>query len=144
MSPTKNTKSSALIIKISKRDGSVANFDLGKITTAVFKAMNASAEGGEKEAGRVAKLVQKELEFIAKKQNKQADFMPNVEEIQDLTEKHLILSQYPATAKAYILYRERRAEARREHGEVSEQVKELVDASKKYFKNSLGEFVFYR
>ena len=141
MSPTKN---SSLIIQISKRDGSVANFDLDKITKAIFKAMNASGEGSEKEAARVAKLVQKELEFIAKKQTKETVYMPNVEDIQDLTEKHLILSQYPATAKAYILYRERRAEARREHGEVPEHVKELVDKSKEYFKNSLGEFVFYR
>jgi ribonucleoside-triphosphate reductase len=139
MSPAKNT---ALVIKISKRDGSVANFDLDKVIRAIFKAMTACGEGSEKEAGQVARLVAKELEFLAKKQDKK--YVPNVEEIQDLVEKHLILSQYPATAKAYILYRERRAEARREHGEVSEEVKQLVDQSKQYFKNSLGEFVFYR
>ncbi|HEY4484034.1 MAG TPA: ATP cone domain-containing protein [Candidatus Paceibacterota bacterium] len=139
MSPAKNT---ALVIKISKRDGSVANFDLDKVIRAIFKAMTACGEGSEKEAGQVARLVAKELEFLAKKQDKK--YVPNVEEIQDLVEKHLILSQYPATAKAYILYRERRAEARREHGEVSEEVKQLVDQSKQYFKNSLGEFVFFR
>ena len=51
-----------------------------------------------------------------------------------MVEKALILSQFPAVAKAYILYRERRAEARREHGDIPPHVKELVDQSKQYFK----------
>jgi len=137
-----SVKRDSLIKNITKRDGSVANFDLDKIIKAITKAMIQCAEGGEKESQAVAKLVLKELEFVTKKQG--GKYVPNVEEIQDLVEKHLILSQYPATAKSYILYRERRSEARREHGDVPERVKQLVNDSKKYFRNPLGEFVFYR
>jgi len=140
MSPTNLKKS--LVKKVSKRNGSIVNFDLEKVTKAITKAMTVSNEGSDKEADKVAKLVLRELEYVAKKSDKK--YVPNVEEVQDLVEKHLILSQYPAASKSYILYRERRAEARREHGEVPEHVKELVEKSKKYFRNSLGEFVYYR
>ncbi|MBI5005148.1 MAG: ribonucleoside-triphosphate reductase, partial [Candidatus Lloydbacteria bacterium] len=45
---------------------------------------------------------------------------------------------------AYILYRERRTELRRERGmHVSHEVKALAQESKKYFRNTLAEFVFY-
>jgi ribonucleoside-diphosphate reductase alpha chain len=66
-----------------------------------------------------------------------------VEEIQDLVEKELILQKYSSTAKAYILYREKRAEIRKQKGEVPREVKNLVTESKKYFRNQLSEFVYY-
>lgn len=141
MTPAK--KNSIRPIKnISKRDGSVVPFDLEKVSNAIFKSMRATGEGSEKEADKVAKVVLKELNGINK--NFRGHFVPSVEQIQDLVEKELILHKYVATSKAYILYRERRNEVRREKGEVPKKVRELAAQSKKYFKNPLGEFIYYR
>ncbi len=129
------------VSKIKKRDGIVVPFTLDKIIKAVAKAMKASGEGSEKEALTVAKAVEKEL--VKRAKNGAKDYLPSIEEIQDLVEKELILHQFPAVAKAYILYRERRAELRHERGDVPRKVQDLVSEGKKYFRNQLSEFVYY-
>ncbi|MEK7135968.1 MAG: ATP cone domain-containing protein, partial [Patescibacteria group bacterium] len=141
MSPESLQKNS--VKNITKRNGTVVPFTIEKITHAILKAMKATGEGDEAAATKVTGVVVEELgKNAAKLAGK--EYTPGVEEIQDVVEKALILSQFPAVAKAYILYRERRAEARREHGDIPPHVKELVDQSKQYFKNPLGEFVYYR
>src|SRR5680860_605978 len=127
---------------IKKRDGSLVTFDTENIAKAVWKAMKASGEGTEKDALIVAKSVHIELD--KKCANDQDDCTPTVEEIQDLVEKQLILHQFVATSKSYILYREKRTELRLVRGEVPAKVKELANESKKYFQNELSEFVYYR
>jgi ribonucleoside-triphosphate reductase (thioredoxin) len=78
---------------------------------------------------------------IAKKYR---NFLPTVEGIQDTVEKELILGEYVATAKAYILYRERRAKLREQGVSVPEKVRKLAEESRRYFRNNpLSEFVFY-
>jgi ribonucleoside-triphosphate reductase (thioredoxin) len=72
------------------------------------------------------------------------NFVPTVEGIQDSVEKELILSEYVKTAKEYILYRQERAKLREQGITVPPKVRELAQESKKYFKNSLGELVYYR
>ncbi|OHA58490.1 MAG: ribonucleoside-triphosphate reductase [Candidatus Vogelbacteria bacterium RIFOXYD1_FULL_44_32] len=131
------------LVGIMKRNGTILPFDAVKIQNAIWKAMKATGEGDEQAAEKVTATVLAEL---AKNQAKVSgkDYLPGVEEIQDLVEKALILEQFPVVAKAYILYRERRSEARREHGDIPDKVKDFVDRSKQYFKNPLGEFVYYR
>lgn len=51
---------------------------------------------------------------------------------------------FAATAKTYILYRQKRAEERAAGRAVPEHVKQLTDESSTYFRNQLAEFVFYR
>ncbi|MCK5059737.1 MAG: ribonucleoside-triphosphate reductase [Candidatus Pacebacteria bacterium] len=128
---------------IRKRDGEVVKFDVSKIYNAVVRAFSATNEGGEKEAKKISENIFRDLVKI-KKVNKLKEFTPNVEMIQDLVEEELIFQEYAKTAKAYILYREKRAEIRREFGAVPEKVRKLVSASKKYFKNPLSEFIFFR
>lgn len=142
--PTKKdgAKNTETVVKsIQKRDGSIAPFNIDKITNAIYKAMLASDEGSPKEARMVANKVYADAVRITKKYK---NFVPTVEGIQDTIEKELILSEYVKTAKAYILYREERSELRAIGVQVPPHVKKLVDDSKKYFKNSLGEFVYYR
>lgn len=124
---------------IRKRDGRIVPFDQSRITNAVWKAMEASVEGNEREAQSVSDKVVKEL---GKKYP--PDHILGIEEIQDAVETALILFDYPKTAKSYILYRQHRAELREKRKEVPEHVKKLVEESKKYFRNSLSEFVYYR
>lgn len=126
---------------IQKRDGTVVPFDIEKITQAINKAMVASNEGSLKEATLVANKVYSDALRITKKYK---NFIPTVEGIQDTVEKELILSEYVKTAKSYILYREKRSKLRIQGLRIPPKVKKLAEDSKKYFRNSLGEFVYYR
>lgn len=138
---TKAGREEVLVKNIQKRDGTVVKFDLAKIITAIYKAMLQTGEGSEAEAGLVANKVLAELVRITKKFK---NFVPTVEGIQDTVEKELILSEYVKTAKAYILYREKRSKLREKGLHVPERVRKLAAESKKYFRNPLGEFVYYR
>ena len=137
----KVSKKTELIKKVEKRNGEMVPFDIDRITVAIHKAMIAANEGSEEEAEMVANRVLSDLVRISKKH---PSFIPTVEGIQNSVEKELMLSEYVATAKAYILYREERTKLRYKGIEVPEKVKKLASDSKKYFRNPLGEFVYYR
>ena len=94
------------VTKIRKRDGRIVDFDLNKITDAIFKA--AQSVGGEDKdlALSIAKTVTYKIE--EKFDNK----TPTVEEIQDQVEKTLMDGNHTKTAKAYILYRYKRSQER--------------------------------
>ena len=131
-----------MIPQIEKRDGRLVPFDFDKIVTAVWKAMMAAEEGSQEDAVLVAHQVAGELGRFAKKYK---SFLPTVEGMQDSVEKYLIVNDYVKAAKAYILYRDKRAQLRAAHVEVPAHVKKLADESKKYFEgNVLGEFVYLR
>jgi ribonucleoside-triphosphate reductase len=131
-----------MIPQIEKRDGRLVAFDFEKIVSAVWKAMMEAGEGSQDDATLVAHQVAGELGRFAKKYK---SFLPTVEGMQDSVEKYLILNDYVKTAKAYILYRDKRAQLRAAHVEVPAHVKKLAEESKKYFENNLlGEFVYLR
>jgi len=135
------TKKVNLVRKVQKRNGSLVDFNLSKIISAVYKAMLSTGEGSEKEAGLIANKVYLDLVKISKRFK---NFIPTIEGIQDSVEKELILNDYIKTSKSYIIYREKRAKLRQEGVEVPERVRKLVQAGKKYFRNPLAEFVYYR
>ncbi len=130
---------------VRKREGHLVPFDAGRITNAILKAMKAAGEGDEGAAAKVSDAVARDL---VKKYMKggliPADAAPQIEEIQDIVETNLILMDFPKAAKAYILYRSERAKLREKRKEIPEHVKKLAAESKKYFRNSLAEFVYYR
>lgn len=131
-----------MIAKIEKRDGRMVPFDFDKIVSAIWKAMAAANEGGQDDAALVAHQVAGELGRFSKKFR---NFLPTVEGIQDSVEKYLILNDYVKTAKAYILYRDKRSQLRSQKVEIPAHVQKLVDDSAKYFEgNPLGEFVYLR
>ncbi|MEK7609718.1 MAG: ATP cone domain-containing protein [Patescibacteria group bacterium] len=132
---------SVSIPTIIKRDGRIVPFDLQKITNAIWKGMNTVKEGSMDDATIVAQQVFNELIRIKKKF---ANFVPTVEGVQDIVEAELMRSDYVKTAKHYVIYREERAKLRAVGFEVPEHVRKLATDSKNYFKNALGEFVYYR
>ncbi|MBI2096058.1 MAG: ribonucleoside-triphosphate reductase [Candidatus Taylorbacteria bacterium] len=134
-------KENTFVKVVRKRDGTVVPFDINKIKNALYKAMIQTGEGSEEEAAVVANKVYADLIRITKKYK---NFIPEVEGIQDTVEAELILSEYVRTAKAYILYREKRAKLREKGFHVPAHVKKLAAESKRYFRNPLGEFVYYR
>ena len=130
-----------MIKQVKKRNGKLVDFDVKKIFNAVFKAMLATGEGTEFDASRVAEQVVLQL---SKAHIKNAGYTPTVEEVQDAVERELMWEDFVETAKAYILYRSKRAELRSHGVEVPEEVKKLTAESKKYFRNQLSEFIYYR
>jgi len=96
------------IEKIRKRDGRIVNFDSNKITEAIWKA--AKAIGGKDRALSV-RLAEQVVETLEKQVK--PNEIPSVEQVQDIVEKTLIENGYAGTSKAYILYRQKRAEIRR-------------------------------
>src|SRR5262245_51651185 len=123
------------IKNVVKRDGRIVPFDKERITVAVGKAMMASGEvrDGAPELVRDAVVADLQAHLAA-----DASFVPTVEQVQDIVERQLILNQFPATAKAYILYREKHAKMRAEGREVPEHVRKLADESATYFPNKLS------
>jgi anaerobic ribonucleoside-triphosphate reductase len=91
---------------IRKRNGNLEPLHVEKITWAIFKA--ASAVGGN-DWSRAEQLTGQVMD-IALLQYK--DGVADVEGIQDIVEKVLIENGHAKTAKAYILYREKRRSAR--------------------------------
>jgi ribonucleoside-triphosphate reductase len=95
-----------MLNKIRKRNGEVETFNKEKITWAIFKA--ATAVGGN-DLGRAEELAGQVMEIADAKFQ---DGIAEVETIQDIVEKVLIENGHARTAKAYILYREKRKGAR--------------------------------
>ena len=141
MKDEKNKKKGVGPKQIRKRDGSLVDFDIDRVSNAIWKAMIAASEGTEESADHVAGRVLVEL---SERRLANKAYVPTVEEIQDVVEQKLVAQNFPKTAKAYILYREERSKIRREQGVVPEEVRQLAHDSKKYFRNPLGEFVYYR
>lgn len=129
------------LTQIKKRDGRIVPFAFSKIVTAIHKALTDTSEGSIDDATAVAHTVASELLLDAKKYK---DFVPNVEAIQDSIERHLMLADYVATAKAFILYREAHATMRLHEQAVPQEVRDQVAASSKYFSSSYQEFIFYQ
>ena len=94
---------------IIKRDYSTKAFHLEKISGAIHKAMNAVGHGDEQNAQDVALSVYQTL--VGRKEN-DVEYVPTIEEVQDIVETKLMESKFTEAAKAYILYRNKRAQQR--------------------------------
>lgn len=104
-------------MKITKRDGRVAEFDGTKIENAVLKAF-------EEVDGEVTTYATNKAKEIATYVEFQSKSDISVEEIQDIVEAKLMASNRKDVAKVYILYRDARNKAR-ERG--SKMTKELAN-----------------
>lgn len=91
-------------MRIRKRDGSLVLFDEKKIQAAVLKALSSVGMPSESVADKVTRDV-----VAAIKPNDE----PTVEGVQDIVELALMKRGLGAASKAYILYRDERARARK-------------------------------
>ncbi len=94
---------------IIKRDYTTKPFHLDKITGAIEKAMIAVGVGDQQNAEDVALSVYKKL---IERKNQVQDYVPTIEEVQDIVETQLMESKFKEVAKAYILYRNKRTQKR--------------------------------
>lgn len=106
-SPKASSAVAPAFLKIVKRDGREVRFEEKKIIAAVEKAFAATGEGDGPEAKRV---VAKVVSLLKKDFRKGGT--PTVENVQDMVERVLMILDFEATAKAYIIYREEHARLR--------------------------------
>ena len=93
---------------VRKRSGKLVPFSRFRIIEAIYKAMKAVGKGSRQDAEVVADAVAVQL---YRQYFKKGD-IPHVETIQDIIEKTLMEKGFSEVAKAYILYREKRRQAR--------------------------------
>lgn len=108
---------------VRKRDGSKNSFDGVRIHRAIQKAAQATGEIDNEEALILARQAIKVIDHRAPQEI-------SIEEIQDIVEQVLITSNYPRTAKAYVIYREKRRVAREDARtvvDVASTVNEYLD-----------------
>lgn len=112
-------------ITIQKRDGRIENFDKFKIVDAVlaaFKSVDGEvSEYAEIKAGNIADYIEEKAE------EKQL----SIEEIQDYVEHGLSSTKRKDVAKAYILYRDKRSQAR--GNVIDDAVMELLAGDNEYW-----------
>ncbi len=115
-----------MIKQIKKRSGSVVPFDAKKITEAIWKAAEA-VDGKDRERAEFLAA-----EVVHHLEGKFQENLPSVEDVQDEVEKVLIEFGHAKTAKAFILYRQKRKEMReaRERLGINEETKISLNALK--------------
>jgi len=91
------------ITEIIKRDYETDLFDLDKIISAIEKAMLSVNHGTKDDAIGISKIV---IGALLERKLKDANYIPTVEEVQDIVEYKLMDSEFHDVAKAYILYRD--------------------------------------
>ncbi len=100
---------SVLGLKVTKRNGEVVDFDADRISNAIGKAV--AAAGKEASQELIDEITQ---EIVKEVEERFLDFYPNVENVQDIVEKHLVKRELYEVAKIYILYRAKRQKVREE------------------------------
>ena len=107
---------------VRKRDGRLVQWDQSRIVSAIHKAMQATGEGDiEKDPQNIT---DRAVKLLIKKYS--SDETLNIEDIQDVVEDALIVSDLSQTAKAYIVYRRERAQLRDARKNVPEHVKNIL------------------
>ena len=94
---------------IVKRNSVKKPFELDKITDAILKAMQSVDNGNRNDAEQISFDL---YTIILERKENIPNYIPNVEELQDLVEQQLMKTELFDVAKAYILYRNTQARKR--------------------------------
>lgn len=101
---------------IEKRDGEVVPFDKAKIEAAIASAAVAAGKS-EQYIKETINGLSNEIAAEIVERFSDGEFIPNVENVHDIVEKHLMRAELYEVAKAYILYRadkKRQSDAKRQ------------------------------
>ncbi|HPC34187.1 MAG TPA: ribonucleoside triphosphate reductase [Candidatus Absconditabacterales bacterium] len=109
------------IFKVKKRNGTIVDFDISKIQNAIKLAIEAV---GGKDFSKIEDLSKNIVKLVEKKSGKN---IPDVEMIQDSVEETLIKEGHDTVAKAFIKYREKRAQSRSTQNVVVEVEKTMQE-----------------
>ncbi|MBI5355408.1 MAG: adenosylcobalamin-dependent ribonucleoside-diphosphate reductase [Candidatus Aenigmarchaeota archaeon] len=114
---------------VKKRDGRIVEFNAEKIENDIWKAFKATGYKGNKKVS--SDLTAKAISLM-EKDNAKFD----VETIQDYVERALMEDGYASVAKSYIIYRQKRAEVRKEKMQLLEK-NDIDDVDKAFDLNAL-------
>ncbi len=114
-----------MIKTIVKRDGRETDFDITKISNAIFKA--AEALGGS-DRSMALELADQVVDYV---ENGLGLSKPGVEQIQDAVEKILVENGHTRTAKEFILYRAQRSRVREMNTQLMRVYEDLTFKSAK-------------
>ncbi len=112
------------VFKVQKRNGNIVTFDRQKIEDAIKKAIKAT---GGRDFSHVPFITNMVITLVKAKTGKS---IPTVELLQDEIEEVLIKEWHDEVAKAFILYREKRNEARNDKNvvvEVGQSMEEYLE-----------------
>ncbi len=109
-----------MIKEIIKRDGRKVDFDIEKISSAIYKSAVSVGGTDKNEATKLANMVCEKIN------EKFYDEAPNVEQIQDLVEDILIKNGHVSTAKSYIIYRDQRTKQREMNSDIMKTYEKLT------------------
>jgi len=105
--------SGALGLRVVRRDGTVSPFDASKISVALAKAFLAVEGDGAAASSRIHHVVAElTAQVETSLQRHPGTEIVHIEQIQDLVELALMRGDHHKVARAYVLYREERAQAR--------------------------------
>lgn len=115
------------MLYVYKRDGRLAKFDEQKIVNAILAAFK-SVDGeitpyAREKADHIASYIEGYYEDDGD------DYIPGIEDIQDLVEKGLMSTKRKDVAKAYMLYRENRTRERNRNSQFIQKIGEKITAS---------------
>ncbi|WP_297072901.1 adenosylcobalamin-dependent ribonucleoside-diphosphate reductase [Thermococcus sp.] len=116
--------------KVMKRDGRIVPFDRERIKWAIQRAMLEVGIHDEKLLNRVVRRVVRRINELYDGQ------IPNIENIQDIVELELMRAGLFDVAKAYILYRKKKAEIREEKKKILNKDR-LDEIDKRFSLNAL-------
>lgn len=115
------------MIKIQKRDGRIVDFNKQKIINAILAAFNdvdgEISDYAKEKASAIADYIE---QYCLEKTD---DYLPGIEEIQDLVEKGLMATKRKDVAKAYVLYRNERNIIRSKKTKLMQSIAEKIAAS---------------
>ncbi|MCD6367757.1 MAG: adenosylcobalamin-dependent ribonucleoside-diphosphate reductase [Candidatus Aenigmarchaeota archaeon] len=120
-----------MIKKIKKRNGEVVEFKKEKIVDAIYKATEAVGEPNYDLSKYLAEKVVERLEKTLKPRE-----IPTVEGVQDIVEQVLVNAGQARVAKAYILYRQKRMEIRKQKQQILNK-DEIDEVDKAFDVNAL-------
>ena len=102
------------IVSVIKRSGAIVPFTPERISNAIYRA---AVEVGGRDRELAQNLAEQVVAIL--EQNPDPEYKPHIEEIQDVVEKVLIENGHAKVAKAYILYRNERANHRKQQESLS-------------------------
>jgi ribonucleoside-triphosphate reductase len=122
--------------KVLKRDGvTTEDFNTSKIREAIKKAVKGSHSDEELNKryndsilDKIVENISYKVQYLMTYENKNP--IP-IEDIQDLVERELIKEGFADTAKAYILYRERRSNIRNTRDSITSTIKDILGKDSK-------------
>jgi ribonucleoside-triphosphate reductase len=108
-------------MQVSKRDGTIVEFDINKIRIAISKTNEQTQEMESDDLDRIVGIIERKIQRFTGE--------ISVEDIQDLVEDTLLKSKFNRTAKSYVLYRDMRSRNRDNRSKLLKEIAKKLNGT---------------